>query len=385
MNILLNLSLISIFFPWVSFGILQLDTQPWFIILSSAFVFVNIERKLCKPVCFSLLLFISSVSVGVAYGNFDFLFFRAILSYYSFFIVLCSYYIMRAYYIFPIKVLIVSNFIWLFSGLLQVVLDKHVLSFLVHVRTTDDRGVTGLAPEPTFYGIFLFFMSWLLYLERDGIQKSIFNLLIILNVVFIVFVAKSSMVILFLMISIFLYFVFNIFSVKRILLVSVFLFLSVLFVLNLGYLFEGSRVYKLVMLLQDNPLYIISRDASINERASHVYFSISYFFSDFGYPHGFHAFSQVIDYGRSQSNGLFWWGGVDNKIMSGLGGVLFELGWFSLIFIGTVAWFIYSRNNIKYSIYSIFLFLGIFVSAIPISFSLLPVILVSSHFYFMKK
>ena len=65
-------------------------------------------------------------------------------------------------------------------------------------------------------------------------------------------------------------------------------------------------------------------------------------------PHGFDAFAEVIDQGQNQY-ASFWWGAVQNKIMSGVGGAVFELGWFSLIY-----FFVFYRYLSRYEIISSF-------------------------------
>jgi len=385
MKILLNLTLISLLFPWVSFGILNLDTQPWFIIMASMFFLVNIKKKVHAVIFLSLFLFLAACGVGIGYGNFDFLFFRALLSYYAFFIVLVTYYIMKKHYDFPVLILIVSNFIWLLAGLLQAFFGKDILSMIVHVRTTDDRGVTGLAPEPTFYGIFLFFMCWLLYLEKKSIPAKIFKALFIINLLFIIFIAKSSMVILFIFIAICVYLFFNFFSIKK-LIITIVCGLAIYFsIVQYGSLLEGSRVYKLMTMLIDAPLFIVAKDASMNERASHIYFSFKGFIDDLGVPHGYHSFSHTLSFGRYESSGFFWWGGNENKVMSGVGSLLFELGWFSALFFILVFWLMFSYNFFKDSMFFLCLLLGLFMSAIPIAFTLLPMIIISTYFYFIER
>ncbi|MGC3832859.1 Putative uncharacterized protein [Moritella viscosa] len=385
MNILLNVTLFSMLFPWISFGILKLDTQPWFIIMGSIFFFFNIRKKLHSAIFLSLFLFLYACCIGIAYGHFDLLTARAILSYYAFFIVLSSYYIIKRYFEVPIWVITVSNFIWLCAGALQVVFGKDILSFLVYVRTTEDRGVTGLAPEPTFYGIFLFFMCWLLYLEKSRIPTRIFQVLFYLNMVFILFVAKSSMVILFILISVILYVFFNLFSIRKLIITFLSLVVGAVLIIQFGSLLEGSRLFKLVILIIDSPLIILAEDASMNERASHIFFSFKAFIDDAGLPHGFHLFSNILTTGRADYGGLFWWGGAHNKVMSGVGSVLFELGWFSLLFFILIFWLMVFRNHLKNSLYFFFLLLGLFMSAIPVAFTLLPIIIISTHFNFIER
>ncbi|WP_440054152.1 hypothetical protein ACSLBF_14935 [Pseudoalteromonas sp. T1lg65] len=382
MTLLLNITMLAILFPWVSFGLLDVDTQPWFILFSSVFFVFNLNKKLHFVILFPLLLFFFSVLVGLYYGFIDFLFVRAVLGSYSFFVVFAFFYLVKRFYVLPIKVVLFSNALWLLAGAIQSIWGKGVLSFLVTVRTTEDRGVTGLAPEPTYFAIFLFFLSWVLFLEKNNINDKVYKALMVLNFLFIVFVAKSTMVILFFAVLFMLYFSFYILNLRVLLGLFVCLTFTVVALPYVAILLDGTRVQGLLNFALTEPESLIRLDASINERLSHLYFSFKGFFNDYGFPHGFHQFGSELLEGRSLSNGVFWWGNNDNKIMSGTGALLYELGWLSLPFFITVGYMSVSRDCFKESMLFLLLFLILFSSAIPLSFSLLPMVLVLLFFYF---
>jgi len=378
------LCLISMFFPWVSFRLLNLDIQPWFIILGAIFVLLNLKRKYPIEVWYALLMFISCVLIGMAYRTFDFLFARAFMSYLAFFTCMASYYIYKKYVGETLKLLIYANIIWLSSGFLQFIFGSKILSFLVVARTTLDRGVTGLAPEPTFFAMFLFFLNWLLILESNYLQvkTKVVRWLLFLNVFTIIFIAKSSMIIVFLLISLFLYAFYK--ASARFLLkiasasVSVGLLVFILFN-SYGHLYSDIRVIKLATIAFETPSILVEKDASLNDRVSHIYFSFKGSVSDYGVPHGFHNFGEYIRIERSLSSGFFWWGGDGNKIMSWSGSLVYELGILSIFMILILFGSIWDKSRVRYSIFILALLFILTLSAIPVSFPLIPMILISFH------
>src|SRR2546422_307975 len=72
-------------------------------------------------------------------------------------------------------------------------------------------------------------------------------------------------------------------------------------------------------------------DGSFSERIFHIYLSLSHSVSDFLTPHGIYSFSDVIVEGQ-RTFSYFWIGDASNKIMSGFGAALYELGVFSLTY-----------------------------------------------------
>lgn len=373
-------------FPWVSFGILRLDTQPWFIVVGFCYFFLNLNRKAKAFVHLPFVLFFCSVVVAVSYGLFDMLTARAVMGYLAFAIVIYSFYFIKRDYssIVP-RVLIASNIVWLVIGICQTLFGERIFSYIVHVRTTTGRGVTGLAPEPTFYGIFLFYLSWLLVLEGNAINENFKKLLIFTNLLFVFFVAKSSMVILFIALAFSTYLFFTFGSIKRLLAVILAGCVGLILLSSFWWVLEGTRVAKLFDLFMLGPQHIVYQDASVNERVAHVYLSISSSINNFLFPQGYHGFKSVVDQAFTETDGFFWWFGEDDKVMSGVGAIVFELGWFSLFFFFTCILGIYNNNNARMSICALIVYLMVFFSAITVSFPLVGMTLVSLHFYFKRR
>jgi hypothetical protein len=90
-----------------------------------------------------------------------------------------------------------------------LVSSDFMTSFISASRTTQNRGVTSLAPEPTFYGMILIFYA-VIFSTIEIKNKKLF---IFLCAVSVFVLAQSSMSILFLFIASFLYLILN-FNVK---------------------------------------------------------------------------------------------------------------------------------------------------------------------------
>lgn len=260
----------------------------------------------------------------------------------------------------------ITIFVWFAVGLLQTIYDKTLLNFLISgSRTTDNRGVVGLAPEPTFYGIV--FMFLIMFVLLSNVKNKV--LYISLSVVGIVFLAKSSMAFLFLFIFLF-YYLLTHANFKYILFSIVAIFITPIAVSNL---LEGSRLAFLLNRLIDDPTKLVLVDASMNDRFFHVYFSIKGFFSNFMIPNGYSSWNgyvssqlpQYLDYV------IIEWFSVDGRIMSGYGAAFYELGLFSLLIplvILKLTYNLFYDDLKKFFLY--FLFINtIMFSAIPIGFS----------------
>ena len=70
----------------------------------------------------------------------------------------------------PIKLIIVLNFVWIFFGFIELFFPEF-MSLLSKMRTSSSRGVTSLAPEATFFGVYLFFSS-LLFIEFKNLVNT---------------------------------------------------------------------------------------------------------------------------------------------------------------------------------------------------------------------
>jgi len=355
------------FFPYVTFYSFGTDIQPWSILtifVMSLIVFYH-NTKIDKLLVFLFLPFLYALfllPIAVDYTAAI----RSLLGYLTIVLVPFIFYlILVKHYVLFIKILKFATIIYFIVGLIQILFYDEFMSFLLHRNsTTDSRGVTSLAVEPTFYGIVCLFLILLfLTLEIKDKKKYIYLLL-----VQIVFLAQSSMSILFLLIFYFYYFLFKV-SIKTIILVLFGISAMILFLYNMDLASHNIRIFQLINIFLSEPSNIFIADASINDRVSSIYFSFKGFIDNNFIANGFGTYSQYLNSELPKQN-TFWWVSKSNRIMSFYGSILFEIG-----FIGFVIPFVYSIiifRAYKYQISSAllyFFFLNtILLSAIPLSF-----------------
>ncbi len=370
-------------FPWVSFGLLDLDTQPWFIFAALVFCALSIRIRADTVVLSSaLMLAAAAVLCGITRMRApDLLLLRGILSYTGFSAVLLGYYYYRRQFGFPWSTFIVANVIWLLVGLIQTFTNPRVFSAFVVVRTTADRGVTGLSPEPTFYGLVLLLLSWIFLVESDYRPSQRWRLLLFVNVAFIMLVAKSAMAMALVLLLLLGYVILGATRLRGFIYVCGFLVLVLIAASIVYERYPDWRVFRIITALVENPLLAIKADASVNERFAHLVFSFYGAVINNGIPGGFHTFSEFNSLARAAYGGLFWFGEDTDKIMSGIGAVVYELGWFSLIFFALVAFCALSRDRWRISIFHLIGFLGLFSSALSVAFPLVPIFLVTMLFW----
>lgn len=382
-KILMSLFLYSCLFPWVSFGILNLDIQPYFILLSGLVLMLNLNVTIKKEIWLLSIVPMFCFILALFFGEIDFSTVRALVSYSSVFLVSAALYVCRKKYIDDIrKHLYYANIIWLVAGIIQVVFGKQALEFLVVVRTTAGRGVTGLAPEPTFYAVFLIFISWLIIKENSyNISSMNVRLLLVLNLLTIVLVAKSSMGLLFVFLLLLLYVVFNYLrSVKNLIFSGLAFFGCVLCLSYISNNMANSRLGEVVNSIKADPFLVVYNDASVNERAKHIVYPIHGTIDNWFLPSGFHQFSEKSDKMDVYYDGFFWWGESSNKIMSALGAAFFELGFIAFLYFVYMFKCCYYRLNRDVALFEFAGITMIMFAAIPISFPLFSMLLVSSYF-----
>ncbi len=338
--------------------------QP-FALISAVLLFFIFRCKLYMPEAW-LLYMLFSAFLLLSFGGLNFIAIRSFLNYASlFFIAYVSFRVIKSGRVNFDSFLLISFSVWFFVALIQKFFKSDFLTFLVSAsRTTDDRGVTGLAPEPTFLGIvYLFYIIFALHLPNLRFRK----LLICLSVIGILFLAQSSMVLLFLVLML------GVFIITHINFKSLFLFVLSFVCLPFAMSFwEGSRIHSLIELIRGDPHSIVLIDASINDRFFHVFFSLKGFFENFFIPNGYHAWlpyakEQLIIY---QDVVIVEWFSLGGRIMSGYGSALFELGAVFIIVPLVLTYFLFGvyKDNIKlFCFFSIFVNMIMF-SAIPIGF-----------------
>ena len=358
-------------FPWVSFGTNSLDSQPWALLLGSVFLYVSLRVRVDVRLVRLLLLVPAVLVIGLLdVGNLNFRFYRAVYGYSSVPLLIVGYFIYVQRYGVPLTAVKIANLIYLAVATLQELLGPTITGQLTVLRTTPERGVPSLAVEPTYFGILLVFFSWVIYVANDYRPRGFDFLLAVVNVLFVVFVAKSSMAVLFVMVAI------GLAGLYRFRLRLFMLVLAATLVIAAGYVLflQTTRIGTVVRLaLEQGPLGLIKSDASVNLRVAHAVFPWHGAIETFFMPHGFSSFADSYDGLKQWYGGFFWYGEKTNIIMSYAGAFVFELGWVGLLFLGYLWYLLFERNRQRV-LELIFLF-ALMNSALPVAFPLISLMI----------
>ena len=355
-----------VFYPYISFVDIGTDMQPYSIILA-AVIFFMFRVRLTYNQLFIALIFLYSFFVLLTSGL-SFTSFRSFFNYSSlFFISYATFKVLREERLNFELFLKSSIIIWLLVGMVQTLYSRTFLNFIISgSRTTDSRGVVGLAPEPTFYGIVLiFFIIFLLHMEVKN--KKFYILSCITGIVFF---AQSSMAVLFLLIMSFFYLLTH-FKFKYLVFFVVSLFLVPALLVDL---LPTTRLSFLINKILEEPEALILIDASINDRFFHVFFSLKGMFDNYLFPNGFQSWNIYVSEQLPQYSDvvIVEWFSVGGRIMSGYGAAFFELGFIAVFIPVAMFGLLYSiyRNNVKKLMFFFLFVNAIMFSAIPIGFSL---------------
>lgn len=369
----------SIFFPFIKLAIdFGTDQQPYALIISAVIVGFYVIRsgKWPRQMLVMLLVCIVALFVG-GFQGINAIYFRSLANYLSLFLITFAVYIDSVTYKGPDERFIkIAICLWTLTGLVQRFINRAFMTSLLSAsRTSLDRGVVSLAVEPTTYGLFcllLMIVCW----EYFESGKVFYSALCLFQIIFL---AQSSMAVLLLVVLALyvgiVYFAFSLRATTKIGVISV-----VGLGLICGYFFVnrflfGTRVHVLVMAIFRDPLQVLRMDASVNDRASHIYFSLRGALDNYLLPNGFNAWRQYVT-AKSAQQTTFFWVSKGDRIMSGYGAALFELGLFGLLLLAATT-LILLKSNIEFKrriVYTLFIQTIIF-TAIPIGFPPYPFLL----------
>ena len=380
-----NLFIIFSLLPWVNFGLNNMDSQPWSFIFGIFFL-LSLKKITFPDYSINILVF---VFLGLVFtllrtNSLDIFFsLRAIVNYFSlslFYILFYNYFIR---YHFPFKIFIFFNFLWIGFGFLEI-LSPELMKSISIMRTDHTRGVTSLAPEPTFFAIFLFIISWIFAESKNFIINKKIAIILLINFISVIFLAESAMVTLFYVIVICVILISNFLHVLISLKINKKNMISYVIWISLIYLtlifakdlLNETRLIYLVnkFLNAQSILEIIINDASINARVESVYFSVIGSFKNYLIPGGLDSFIEMRREILSLMEKEIFYNRVEsNKIMSWAGSLLYELGIFGLLIM-----VFFFKSIYKGTLRSLFncmtLFLILF-SAIPVAFPLITILM----------
>lgn len=316
-----------------------LDTKPFYLMLAIPLAILGLRQTnkydvfFIYAAVFSILLFVVFIGTGVNP--------RGPLQYCGFLLLFFAFkYIYEKGEESPISFIKLLVALYFLAGLIQVVVGPESLSSVIATRTTEDRGVTSLTPEPAIYGLMLILAGLLLFISNEKVAKYWYVLIVIQLFIF----SQSALAIL-AFILILNYFLFL--RYFRYFLVAFSVLLVSLMFIDLENASSG-RLFVLLNKLLENPSAILMLDASLNERVAHIVLPIWGVWDNYGLPGGFNSFYSVLERRSEILGGVFWWGGPSNIIMSGFSSVVFELGVVGLLFLVSIFGLIFASKQFDF-------------------------------------
>ncbi len=372
-------------FPYISIIKTPFDTQPYALLFSFVLLLflIVIKRDLKIPKMLIPFFFIICYALIVALMFSDFNnALRPMIGYISVFVIaLASFYtfdyIKGTYFIFSVMM-------WFVFGVIQLLFDKNFGSFfLSRLSTSEGRGVTSLAVEPSMYAftcIFFLMLNDIFYAKQEYSKKA-YQLLFALILIQILF-AKSAVGMIALVVYFFAKFVSS-GTIQRALksligLLSV--ILIILFVFSTVPRLQQSRMGTLLQAIEYNPMSVIYTDESVADRLGHVLVSHLSLFYNHGIGYGLGTWNENANTVISNSNQF-----VKNvtmvafsldRIMSGWGSVIFELGIMGVVFmVAFIVIMIKGKRKVNYKLKIIYIsslitIYFVMLMAVPISYPL---------------
>lgn len=392
-------------FPYISLINTPFDTQPYALLLAVPIIFLTVTLQSKVPYSKSIILFgIFPVYATLIFilGDLSLEGLRSLFGYFSVFLIafagfLTFKYIKSSHLTFVIIV-------WFIFGLIQLVIGKSFGSFILpRLSTSEGRGITSLAVEPSFYAVMCVF--FLLFNDYFKATKTISKKMYILN--FILLVTQIALTQAGLGYLLFIIYIvvkaitksnlkqFIISSFATLMALTAFIIMT----LNVPSLLM-TRAGSLAYLLVTNPIQILKSDGSITDRLSHILVSFLSVFENYGLGFGygtwkensFAVIGQQYEFIRELAAVNFSLGG---RVMSGLGSAIYELGivgaLFILLYLSIV---IKGYINTQGETRSFILFSGItvffiMINAVPLSFPMfgyfIAVLVYASKSYIRNK
>ena len=275
------------FFPYLNILRIPTDAQPNALVFGLLLVALSDSVKFRKTLLvFFVAIFLAFFAGFIWNSTFKFSSFRSLVNYLSLSIItIASIFFLKrnklSYRFFNFSV--ISYFV---VSIIQTLTSKTFLTFLLYrSESTESRGVTGLAPEPTFNATMgvLFLVIYLLNFFPYRLKYHVAIFLI-----WIVFLAKSSTILLVLVASFFLYSL--VFYFNRTVIAGIFFFVIVIASLQ-AYLANAAsdnsvRLVTLMNALVQNPDTFLIFDKSINDRFSHIFAAFYLSFENYLMPFG---------------------------------------------------------------------------------------------------
>ena len=320
--------LFFICFPYLTYFQSRSDIAPYAVVFLTI-IFLLIKKKSLPTELWTLfILFLLSIISLIL--NFNYLAFLLLAGYFSIFIIAAStYFILRLNNRVNFKLINFFFYIWFIVGLVQTFVNNDFMtSVLTRHSTSPDRGVIGLAAEPSFYASTMLFFLIINYINN-------FRPLItfVLTFLSIVFFAKSITGFFILCIFIIFFFLFS-FRVKTFLFTYLFIALLIFLTLKTNILVD-TRLFDLMLKFLNDPIMTFVNDESANSRIASI---VSAFVASKNYYfliNPFNDFSEqtsIIYDKYSYYIHPYTFNQIADRTMSGTGQAFFNIGIFSILY-----------------------------------------------------
>jgi len=354
MNIVLYVFLIFVFFPYIKYFNIGLNTDVqiyafvlgFFICIANLIInHNNIDKIFIKITAYITFILIVLLAISLYKSNnvtiFNFL--RGIYPYVSLAIIPWATSILlskfRLNYI--EKILKCFYWIWVIVGTIQLINPKLLSGWRDRAIITDDRGAISLASEPAYFIIMLILITLILLIINYQRNKKF----IIFNIIVSILVAQNAVGLIY---SILLLIVMNIhrLTISRILNILIGLVLFSIGVYILVVNNPDARLSYLIINIVQHPFQVVFEDPSLNIRFAHLYLSFKGAFQNFLLPNGVTEWGQYYYYNVLANRELFIeplyrLQNSSNKIVTMHGGFIYEIG------ILAVPMYIFFFNKIK--------------------------------------
>lgn len=362
---------ISCCFPWLSFSILDNDSQPWYVIIGSIILITNKDIKINKTILYSLIFTLLGIFFSALINpNITSLLLRSTYNFLSFYIILIVSYsaLVKGFNKYLLsKIFIFSNYIYILFSLIEIQFPS-LIKFLSNWRTTPNRGLTSLTPEPGYFGMYLI-LSSLLIITLNNFNFKSNRFIHFLNIFSIVFLALSAMNTLYLFIFFVSFTALKIFQLK----IYRYYFLLIPFLIIGGFiivrieLLNDTRLFTLIEILINNPSSLLIGDLSIYRRISDFIYPLILSFQNFFIPQGLSG----LIFQEYDIDSFFYSG--SSKLMSWISDWIYSLGFFSIISLGILLKRLVNISNSFNEIFVIFCFSLMTIQSIPVSSPFVPI------------
>ena len=300
------LLLFFIFFPYLTLVDTPWSLQPNALFLSILLLMSVKHKKINLNILFLLIVGFISIFISILTFSNIINSIRSIANYISLPIIIWAIYIIN-----PsddkIKIIVkFSAIIYILVAIIQLFVSPGFLSFLVpHQGEAEElllsgRGVASLTPEPSYFGFIMLLYFFLGFLFRD-------TLLIILM-----------------------------FKNKTLFLITISL-IFILIIILFSFLNSSNLDTRSITLMQniitDGFSSTIDNDASATGRLYHITYPITSSFSNFLIPFGYNGLP----------NG-------DTRILSGIAGAIYELGFISFLMLYVIYNIIFNKSNLRFNL-----------------------------------